>query len=420
MDALQGLWSPRLQILQQQLQRGNAAALPAFWEWVATHGTPLIEQSNDDHFLVTLVWRDGEQRAFGELTCAFGGILNSRKMAHPLFSLDASDLWYRTYRLPDTMRATYHFFVNGEPVSDPLSQHVLVVPSDTVSPFGMHEMKLAIVELPHATPESWGKRRPDVLQGNMQSQRLYSVLIGHDYRLSVYTPHGYQSEQTAYPLVLLFDEWTYTQVIPTPAILDVLIADGVIPPLVTVLFGHIEREDRMREMNFYEPFFAFLVEELLPWIRQHYHVTHERAHTTIAGASMGGIAALYSGLRYPEHFGNIYSHTGSFHTMSAGERAYQRLERAIPERTHTSQHVYLDVGMLECDEMGFGSSDGGPNAVDSNCIVRNFLRARGYQVTYSEYTGGHDLLWGAATLADALKMLVCHPSPDHTPFPEAR
>ncbi len=162
----------------------------------------------------------------------------------------------------------------------------------------------------------------------------------------------------------------------------------------------------MREMGFYEPFFTCVGQELLPWMWEHYAVSRDPAQTLVAGASLGGIAAMYSGLRYPEIFGNIYSHTGSFQAGPLTERAYQRLEQALRQRPATAQRFYLDVGMLERDEMGFGSPDGGPNALESNRMMHDVLLELGHEVQYVEYPGGHDLLWGAAPVADALKVLL--------------
>jgi enterochelin esterase family protein len=388
------------------LKKGNQSALQAFWEQVFAQGTPLVEQVGEKEYFVTLLWCDPTDWEPGELTCALGGILNSSRMAHPLFHLDGSDIWYRTYRLPSQVRATYHFFLNGEPVSDYLSPLALFVPADPVSVYGGKEMQLAIVELPDAAPDHWNVRRSGIPQGNLQTQSFTSAIAGHDYSLSIYTPPDYRSDGGPYPLLLFFDEWTYTHVIPLAKILDNLIADGAIPPLVAALFGHMRREDRMREMGFYEPFFACVGQELLPWLRGHYAVSCDPAQTTVAGASMGGIAAMYSGLRYPEIFGNIYSHTGSFQAGPSTERAYHRLEQALRQRPMTAQRFYLDVGMLERDEMGFGSPDGGPNALKSNMMMRAVLRELGYEVHYDEYPGGHDLLWGAAPVADALKVLI--------------
>jgi enterochelin esterase-like enzyme len=410
MKALDGLWSPQLRLLKQRLQEGDQTALSTFWERLASEGTPLVEPLDEHYCFVTLLWRDSKVHEASELTCALGGILNSRKLAPALFHLEHSDLWYRTFQLQRNVRATYHFFVNGEAVSDPLSQHVFTVPADPVSVFGDKEMELAIVELPDAAPERWDTLLSGAPRGNVSSQLMSSSIVGHDYRLSVYTPPEYHTGDTAYPLLLLYDEWTHTQVIPVPAILDTMIAAGKIPPLVAVLFGHIERKDRMREMALYEPFFAVLTQELLPWVHQHYAVTRDASQTTIAGASMGGIAAMYSGLRYPEYFGKIYSHIGSFYIAIKERRVYQYLEEMLlmhKGQNHT-QRFYMDVGILECDEMGAGSPDGGPNAVQGNRIVRDLLMSHGYDVTYGEYPGGHDLLWGTATFVEALESLY-HP-----------
>ena len=413
MEALDGLWSPQLIALQQQFQEGERSALTAFRERLQVEGTPLVEPFGTEQFLVTVLWLDLEARLLpGELTCALGGILNSRKMAFPLLHLADSGLWYRTYSLPSQVRATYHFFLNGEAVADPLSHLPFAVPASPVSVYGEHELKLAVVELPDAAPDRWSQLRPDIARGRLQSQLMFSSITGHDYRLSTYLPPDYRDSEVPYPLLLLYDEWSYTQVVPTPIILDNMLADGLIPPLVAVLFGHIRREDRMREMGFYEPFFTCVAEELLPHVYEHYHVTREPARTIVAGASMGGLAAVYSALRYPEHFGNVYSHTASFQAGPPSERAYQRLERELMTRPHLPQHFYLDVGMLERDEMGYGLPDGGLNALECNRIVRDLLRSQGYQVTYCEYPGAHDLLWAATTLVDALKTLI--PLANHT------
>ena len=406
MKALDNLQSPYLLALQQQLQNGNGIALTSFWRELDAQGTPLVEPQDNGQYLVTLIWRDEEKRNVGELTCSLGGILNSRRMAPVLFQLDGSNLWYRTFLLPSSVRATYHFFVNNQPVSDPLSKRTLVVPADTVSVYGKQEMKLGIVELPDAELDIWSQQKPEIPQGKLDTQLFSSAIVGHDYRLSVYTPHDYQTNGAPYPLLLLYDEWTHTTSIPVPTILDNMIAAGVIPPVIAVLFGHVQREERMREMAFYEPFFTCVKEELLPYVRQYYSITHDSALTTVAGASMGAIAAMYSGLRYPELFGNVYSHIGGFHAGPLEERAYPRFEQEIQKHFHAKQRFYLTVGMLEIDEMGFGSPDGGLNAVESNRYMRNVLQAQGYEVTYVEYAGGHDMLWGGATLADGLKVLL--------------
>src|SRR5262249_22993431 len=51
--------SPRVETLRQQLARGEADAIPRFWEEITRTGTPLVEPiaGDPEHFLVTFVWR---------------------------------------------------------------------------------------------------------------------------------------------------------------------------------------------------------------------------------------------------------------------------------------------------------------------------------------------------------------------------
>lgn len=58
---------------------------------------------------------------------------------------------------------------------------------------------------------------------------------------------------------------------------------------------------------------AFLTKELLPWIQAKYRAHKEAKHTTIAGFSLGGLAAFYAALQNPHIFGNVLSMSGSVH-----------------------------------------------------------------------------------------------------------
>lgn len=49
----------------------------------------------------------------------------------------------------------------------------------------------------------------------------------------------------------------------------------------------------------------FLAHTLKPYIDAHYRTRPEAAHTAVAGSSMGGLIALYAGLRYPRVFGRV-------------------------------------------------------------------------------------------------------------------
>src|SRR3546814_2477430 len=47
-------------------------------------------------------------------------------------------------------------------------------------------------------------------------------------------------------------------------------------------------------------YLAFIAETLKPYIDAHYRTQADKAHTGLAGSSMGGLITFYGGLAYPE------------------------------------------------------------------------------------------------------------------------
>ena len=64
--------------------------------------------------------------------------------------------------------------------------------------------------------------------------------------LSVYTPPDYRASGQPYALLVLFDESAYLNNVPTPVILDNLIAAGKIPPMVAVLIANPSQDTRSK------------------------------------------------------------------------------------------------------------------------------------------------------------------------------
>ncbi len=207
-------------------------------------------------------------------------------------------------------------------------------------------------------------------------------------------------------LLLLFDGWTYMQLIPTPTILDNLIAAGKLPPLIAVFFSHLQREERMREMAFNRPLIAWVQQELLAWIQQQYSITSDPSRRVVGGVCMGAIAAMLTGLHTPDLFGSGLCQSGSFQHKLPEDTEHERLAREIAERAFVPLRFHLDIGLLECESLGFGMPDGGPDALLSNRHPRNILRAKGYDVDYVEFAGGHDPVCWPGVLPDALMALL--------------
>jgi hypothetical protein len=76
---------------------------------------------------------------------------------------------------------------------------------------------------------------------------------------------------------------------------------------------------------------------------------------------------------------------------------------------------YLDAGRLENRTF----DDGAPSLLASNRHLRDVLIAKGYDVTYREFAGGHDSVWWRSTLADGRIALLGARDSQATPVPAA-
>src|SRR5206468_4688498 len=112
----------------------------------------------------------------------------------------------------------------------------------------------------------WSLERADVPRGETQVHRLRSAALGNERRVYTYAPPDYDPSRR-YPLVVCFDGRAYVDeaYIPLPTVLDNLIADGAIPPVVALLPDSLDDETRSRELSLHAPFVAFLVAALFPW-----------------------------------------------------------------------------------------------------------------------------------------------------------
>ena len=115
--------------------------------------------------------------------------------------------------------------------------------------------------------------------GKVTKHRIASERWGNERSVWVYTPPGYDSSsEEPCNLLVVFDGCAYLRVIPTPAILANLLADGHIAPTVTLL---VESPDRNVDLPCSESLADFLVEELLPWLCERCTVTSGPARIVV-------------------------------------------------------------------------------------------------------------------------------------------
>jgi len=111
--------------------------------------------------------------------------------------------------------------------------------------------------------------------------------------IAIYTPPGYSEDAKPYGLAVIFDGERYLddKWIPAPTILDNLIADKRIPPIIVIMISNAPGNARSRELTCNREFADFLTSEVLPWVRGLYNVTADPRQTIVGGSSYGGLAA---------------------------------------------------------------------------------------------------------------------------------
>jgi enterochelin esterase family protein len=411
--------SPRLTALAEALKSNPSGALEVFWSEMKGR-SPLIEPIEGDkrHLRVTFIWRaDGETK-----TVLLRGGLPAANPLKPLSHLGDSDIWYRTEQLPKTARLSYSFLVNAPP--EPPSRIVdglawLVRYPPRVDAFNPNKLSMSgplssigasVLELPDAPPQPWIKARPEVPRGTVKDQSVDSTIFGRRRDLVVYTPAGYGDVASRCCLLIVFDADIYapagaSTIIPTPTILDNLIAQAKIPPTVAVFIKNPNVLSRLDELACSPKFADFVANELVSWVRGHYRVSDDPGRTVTCGASLGGLCAAYCGFRHPDVIGNVLSQSGSFliepgyvwrcptYDVESGW-----LARQFAKTTRRPLRFYLEVGRFERSYEG--------DSVLEHRRFRDVLEAKGYPVVYSEYDGEHDFCCWRGSLADGLISLL--------------
>jgi enterochelin esterase-like enzyme len=181
------------------------------------------------------------------------------------------------------------------------------------------------------------------------------------------------------PLLVVFDGQDYLRRARLTAIVDNLMAQGRIRPLALALVSH-GNHARITEYSCNEHTLLFLLRHVLPLAREHLRLLDTDAFPGaygVLGASMGGLMALYTGLRAPEVFGHVLSQSGSFGNPQPESDYAAALFDMLEQPEVKPLNIWMDVGRFEW-------------LATANRQMRDLLQTKGYTFTYQEYPGEHN------------------------------
>lgn len=297
----------------------------------------------------------------------------------------STDLWHVSVRMRSDWRASYSFLVHrpGESapweaggqvslrgaldrgIADPLNPDVCRNRAGVAQ---------SVVSLPDAPDQPWVSPRTGVPAGDV------TEVTGPNGRPTwIYDPPGVDPRE-ALPLVVMVDGEVWTSPQPLPVTLDNLLADGLIRPVRAVLPASGTRDERWAELGGQEGT-AYLVDELVPWVRERRRVSGE---VVVAGQSLGGLTALRAGLTRPDVVTGVASQSASLWLDD--------LSGALRPGRHAVVHLAWGEQEWVLD---------GPH----RDLARR-LEAAGVETIVNPVNGGHDYAWWRGTVGDALRSLL--------------
>jgi enterochelin esterase-like enzyme len=360
---------------------------------------PIIEAIKDDSKDVNVLYlyygdeNTANVQVFGGTHSSVGGTQLDRFLRTPLF--------FGSEIVPKDSRYRYGFTVIETRLMGPNHGIQISEQIDRPDPFNPDIFgDLSVLTLPDAPPQPYVVENNSVPRGKVSPTSFQSSSLNENRKLSIYPPPGYDSVK-AVDLLIVFDGETYdggrASLIPTPTILDNLIAAGKIAPTVAVFVNSTQRN---RDLGGYPPFSDFISLELIPWVRKNYRVKDGPSHVVLAGSSRGGVAASHCAFLHSDVVGNVLSQSGAFFVRTDAPPAAWPITAdsgdlllSFRNSPHVPIKFYMEVGRFD-------------SLVALNREMRDVLLLKGYSIDYREFDGGHDYFYWRGSLADGLISLL--------------
>jgi enterochelin esterase-like enzyme len=239
-----------------------------------------------------------------------------------------------------------------------------------------------------------------IARGAVAHHFYHSAIVGDDRDYYVYTPPNYDpARKELYPVLYLLhglgdaaDGWLTAGA--ANVILDNLIAQGKAKPMImvnTLGYGvaNMLSSGNGRGMGgdtMIPNFARAVIEEVMPQVEKDYRVSKDRNERAIAGLSMGGAEALFTGLNHLDKFAYVASFSGAFVMWPRGGAT------AVDDTVFAHNFPVTDAktnSKLKLLWIGCGTEDG-LNAV--NRQFKTWLKSKDVQFTDVE-TPGYAHVW---------------------------
>ena len=377
------------------------------WEVATAAGGPIFGSAERDDGKVDLTFVARGDHQGMALQSIFGGALQPFL---PMERVGDSDVWVRTVQADARVRTTYGFLpdppqieMDVSRINEIIAEMMAYLPrvqhdplnsrSTTMEMGGVGAFTQSVLEGPQAPEQPYSAIRPDQPTGKWHEDVIETARFAEPRKVWVRTPPGYDPSRP-HALLVALDGQVWFQDPTVPVVLDNLVVDGAVTPLVSVLVDSLGMLERMTDLGLSDDFVGFLADDLVSWARKHYSISEDAADVLVAGMSMGGLASAFAGLRRPDVFGCVLPMSPSLFYPRDDQPDWLVARYAAAEAERLPRRIHLVVGSLE------------DTLAPLTRQLFETLDRKGVDVTFNEYVGGHDIPCWEGALADGLLRLL--------------
>jgi enterochelin esterase family protein len=276
--------------------------------------------------------------------------------------ITGTNFWYHTAHYPSDARLDYKYVLNGSNwILDPLN------PYTCMGGFGPNsELRMPGYAVP---PEL--QYYPDIPHGTFRDTTFFSASLGNSRKVSIYLPPGYDAVSGDYPLMLFHDGLEYISLGAAGNILDYLISEQKVVPLIGIFVPPVDRTAEYAGTKI-DLFTTFIVDELMPVIDQKYRTSKDPRKRAMTGASNGGNISLYIGTSHPGSFGKIAAQSSN---------VIQSISNTLLYSDKMELEFYIDIGTYDIEEL-----------IPMVHNLASILLSKKYSYRFYEWNEGHS--WG--------------------------
>jgi enterochelin esterase family protein len=318
------------------------------------HGNPIIEGTQ-----VTFLWQ-------GKVAPRLIDDVHGWEEYPQRMKRIAKELWGYSMQLPADAYLEYAFYdlASQQRVADPLNGKTVY------NGFGNYNH---FFSMPEYSPTSLVEFRKKIPHGKVTQHIVNTWMLADDGQRDIYLYRPPVKEPV--PLLIVYDGADYLERAKLNVIVDNLIHEKRIQP-IAMAFLQNAGDRRAAEYACSDATIMWLDNIVLPLARKQLKLLDVKSHRGAYGAlgsSFGGLMSVHTGLRMPEIFGRVISQSGVFESEGRDFAAVD----LIRARQSREIKLWMDIGRFDW-------------LLEDNRRLQPILYENGYEVTYREFSGGHN------------------------------